>query len=173
MMARMAFSGQVGDEEFERRNRRNKKLTLDEFEYVQANCANCSEVGAEMNASTDLKENGVEMPSTRIVGVTANMVDIEEKRSNQGRFIHRRGHRSAKVCVIGDDVREKFFPNKDPIGQVIRIRGVPLQIVGVEEKNADRCSASHSIGNLYSADAAYADLQSIGRHSGARKGARP
>ncbi len=135
MMARMAFSGQVSDEEFERRNRRNKKITFDEFEYVQTHCANCSEVGAEMNASTDLKENGVEMPSTRIVGATANMVDIEDKTIESGRFITPdEVTRSAKVCVIGYDVRDKFFPDKDPIGQVIRIRGVPLQIVGLEEK---------------------------------------
>jgi putative ABC transport system permease protein len=42
--------------------------------------------------------------------------------------------RSAKVCVIGYEVKDKFFPDKDPIGQVIRIRGVPMQIVGLEEK---------------------------------------
>jgi putative ABC transport system permease protein len=135
MMARMAFSGQVSDEEFERRNRRNKKITFEEFEYVQAHCLTCSEVGAEMNASTDLKENGIEMPSTRIVGATANMVDIEDKTMEAGRFITPdEVTRSAKVCVIGYEVKDKFFPDKDPIGQVIRIRGVPMQIVGLEEK---------------------------------------
>ena len=135
MMARMAFSGQIDDEEFERRNRLNKKLTIDEYEYIKANCANCSEVGAAMNAGTDLKENGVEMPSVRIVGVTANMVDIEEKEIELGRFISDdEVERSAKTCVIGADIKEKFFPNQNPIGQLIRVRGVPLQIVGLEEK---------------------------------------
>src|SRR5215212_1803587 len=58
MMARMAFSGRMSDEEFERRNRLNKKLTMDEYEYLKANCTNCSEIGAQMMAGTDLKENG-------------------------------------------------------------------------------------------------------------------
>ena len=135
MMARMAFSGRMDDEEFERRNRRNKKLTMDEYEYIKANCANCSEVGAQMNAGTDLKENGVEMPSVRIVGVTANMIEIEEKEIALGRFISNdEVTRSAKVCVIGNDIKEKFFPNINPIGQTIRVRGAPLEIVGMEEK---------------------------------------
>ncbi len=135
MMARMAFSGRMDDEEFERRNRRNKKLTLDEYEYIKANCVNCSEVGAQMNAGTDLKENGLEMPAVRILGVTANMIEIEEKEIESGRFVSNdEVTRSAKVCVIGYDIKDKFFPNSDPIGQTIRIRGVPVEIVGLEEK---------------------------------------
>ncbi|MGB7069797.1 MAG: ABC transporter permease [Pyrinomonadaceae bacterium] len=135
MMARMAFSGRMEDEEYERRNRNNKKLTMDEYEYIKANCVNCSEVGAQMNAGSDLKENGLEMPSVRILGVTANMIEIEEKEIAVGRFISDdEVTRSAKVCVIGNDIKEKFYPNSDPIGQTIRIRGVPLAIVGLEEK---------------------------------------
>jgi len=135
MMSRMAFSGQMDEEEFERRNRLNKKLTLDEYEYIKANCANCSEVGAQMQAGTDLKEFGVEMPSVRIIGVTANMIEIEEKEIESGRFISEGDvERAAKSAVIGYDVKDKFFPNSDPIGQIIRIKGVPMEIVGLEEQ---------------------------------------
>ena len=42
--------------------------------------------------------------------------------------------RSAKVCVIGADVKEKFFPDRDPIGQTVKVRGLPLLIVGLEDK---------------------------------------
>ncbi|MEO7660023.1 MAG: ABC transporter permease [Pyrinomonadaceae bacterium] len=135
MMARMAFSGQMEEDEYERRNRLNKKLTFDEYEYIKANCAHCSAVGAQMNGNSDLNENGLEMPSVRIIGVTANMVDIEEKEIELGRFISLDEEvRAAKVCVISYDVKEKFFPNSDPIGQIIRVKGVSLRIVGLEEK---------------------------------------
>ncbi|MBK6723669.1 MAG: ABC transporter permease [Acidobacteria bacterium] len=135
MMARMAFSGPIDEEEFERRNRLNKRLTMDEYEYLKANCSNCSEVGAQMQSGTDLNENGVEMPSVRIIGVTANMIDIEEKEIELGRFISDGDvERGSKSAVIGYDIKDKFFPNSDPIGQVIRVRGVPMQIVGLEER---------------------------------------
>src|SRR5689334_3365649 len=60
MMARMAFSGRMADEEFERRNRLNKKLTLEEYEYLKTHCAACSEVGAETNDGADLNQDGIE-----------------------------------------------------------------------------------------------------------------
>lgn len=135
MMARMAFSGRMPDEEFERRNRLNKKLTWEEYEYLKANCQNCSEVGATNGGSIDLNQDGIDMPSVQIQGVTANMVEIEEKTISGGRFIlPDEVSRSAKVCVIGTDIKEKFFPDKEALGQMLKIRGLPLEIVGIEEK---------------------------------------
>ncbi len=75
------------------------------------------------------------MPSTRINGVTANMQIIEDKTVVEGRFIlDSEVERSAKVCVIGADVKDKYFPNESPIGKTVKIRGIPLRIVGMEEK---------------------------------------
>lgn len=75
------------------------------------------------------------MPSVRIVGVTANMIDIEEKEIELGRFISDGDvERAAKTAVIGYDVKDKFWPNSDPIGQIVRVKGVPMQIVGLEER---------------------------------------
>src|SRR5262249_27315440 len=44
MIARMAFSGDMDDEEFERRNRRNKRITMEDYEWVRDHCLSCSEV---------------------------------------------------------------------------------------------------------------------------------
>lgn len=35
------------------------------------------------------------------------------------------------ICVIGEDLRQKLFRNKDPIGENIRIDGASLTVVGV------------------------------------------
>lgn len=135
MITRMASTGGLSSEEYERRNRRNKDVKWDEYEYVRANCKLCSYVGAQMNAGTDLKEGSVEMPATRIIGVTENMYEIEDKTLTAGRFFSAEEvQRSAKVAVIGNDVKEKFFEFSNPVGQTIRIRGVPVEIIGVEEK---------------------------------------
>jgi putative ABC transport system permease protein len=135
MFARMASNGQLSEEEYERRNRRNKKIDWEEYEYVKANCKQCTEVGAQNNAGADINQDGIEMPSTRILGVTANMREIEDKTIAEGRFIsNEEVARSAKVCIIGTDVKEKFFPNENAIGRTLKIRGMPLQIVGMEEK---------------------------------------
>jgi putative ABC transport system permease protein len=135
MIARMASVGRLSDEEFERRMRRNKRIEWEEYEWVRDHCPSCAEVGAEMGAQADLDQEGIEFPSAVVFGVTANMIDIEDKTIAEGRFIlPDEVQRSALVVVLGDDIKEKFFPNVDPIGKTLKVRGLPLRVVGVEEK---------------------------------------
>ena len=135
MMNRMASMGRMSDEDYERRNRRNKDIKWGEYEYVRDNCRLCDKVGAQVNSGTDLNYNGLEMPATRIMGVTANMADIEDKTIGEGRFMTEgESTRVTYVCVIGWDVKDKFFPNESPIDKEIKVRGAPLRIIGVEAK---------------------------------------
>jgi putative ABC transport system permease protein len=135
MIARMAFSGHMDDEEFERRNRRNKRLNWDDYEWVRDHCASCDEIGAGAGSGTDLKQDGIEFPGAQVFGHSANMVDIEDKTIVEGRFISDdEVQRSALVVVLGSDIKDKFFPNQDAIGKTLKVRGLPMRIVGVEEK---------------------------------------
>jgi putative ABC transport system permease protein len=135
MIARMAFSGHMDDEEFERRNRRNKRITMEDYEWVRDHCLSCAEVGLAAGSGVDLKQDGIEFPGAVVFGATANMVDIEDKTIESGRFISPdEVGRSAMVVVLGGDIKEKFFPNTDAIGKTLKIRGLPMRIVGVEEK---------------------------------------
>jgi putative ABC transport system permease protein len=135
MIARMAFSGHMDDEEFERRNRRNKRLNWDDYEWVRDHCPSCSEVGAGVGAGTDLRQDGIEFPGAQVFGSSANMVDIEDKTIEFGRFISEdEVQRSAYVVVLGADIKEKFFPHEDALGKTLKVRGLPMRVVGVEEK---------------------------------------
>ena len=135
MITRMASTGRMSDEEFERKNRLNKDVIWEEYLYVKENCKNCSHVGAQIFGNADLNERGLELPATRILGNTDNFVEMEDKTIAEGRFYSAEEvERAAKVCVIGNDVKEKFFPNGSALGQTIKVRGVPLTILGVEEK---------------------------------------
>src|SRR5205809_2157645 len=87
MIARIASSKRLSDDEFEKMNRRNKRLNWDDFEWVRDHCKSCAEIGAEVGGQTDLKQDGVEFPGAIVFGVTANMVDVEDKTIADGRFI--------------------------------------------------------------------------------------
>ena len=135
MMARIASSSQLSDEEFERMMRRNKRLMWDDYEWVRDHCPSCTEVGAEVQTRTDLSQDGIEFPSAQVIGVTANVVDIEDKTISEGRFISQdEVQRSALVCVLGADVQDKYFPGKSAVGQELKVLGLPMRVVGVEEK---------------------------------------
>jgi putative ABC transport system permease protein len=134
MIARMAHSGHMDDEEFERRNRRNKRVTWEEYEWVRDHCLTCSEIGAGSGSGADLKQEGIEFPGALVFGVTANMVDIEDKTIESGRFISNDEVTRSAIVVLGADIKEKFFANTEAIGKTLKVRGLPMRVVGVEEK---------------------------------------
>jgi putative ABC transport system permease protein len=135
MIARIAFSGHLSDDDFERMNRRNKRLNWDDYEWIRDHCASCAEVGVEVGSQVDLKQDGIEFPGAIVFGVTSNMAEIEDKLFTEGRFISPdEVQRSALVCVLGGDIKEKFFANTDAVGKTLKVRGLPMRVVGVEEK---------------------------------------
>jgi putative ABC transport system permease protein len=81
-----------------------------------------------------LRQDGIEFPGAIVFGVTSNMAEIEDKTISEGRFISPdEVQRSAFVCVLGSEIKEKFFPNTDAIGKDLKVRGLPMRVVGVED----------------------------------------
>jgi putative ABC transport system permease protein len=163
LIARFASQGRVTEEQWERMQRRNKRLYLEDYEWLRDRCKSCLEVGAQLNASVNLKHNGHETFFTRVQGVTANMVVIEDKNIAEGRFIapHEVEH-AALVCVIGADVREKLFEGRDPIGQTLKIQGTPMTVIGIEEKRGSFMGQSQD-------NHLYIPLMTFGRLFGRRQ----
>ncbi len=134
MIARMAFQGRMSDDDFEHMNRRNKRLNWDDYEWVRDHCTSCAEVGVEVGTQVDLNQDGIEFPGAIVFGVTSNMEDIEDKTIADGRFISPdEVQRSSLVCVLGSEIKEKFFPNGEALGKTLKVRGLPMLVVGVEE----------------------------------------
>jgi putative ABC transport system permease protein len=135
MIDRMAHQGELSEEDWEKMNRRNKRLEFEDYEWVRDNCVACSEVGAQLMNRVDLKQNGEELFGVQVQGGTPNMQSIEDKTMGDGRFfLQQEFDTAAMVVVIGNDVREKFFTDQDPIGKTVTVRGLPMTVVGVEEK---------------------------------------
>jgi putative ABC transport system permease protein len=133
MIAR--FARVRSEEEWEKQLKRNKRLNWDDYEWLRDHCDSCQHVGAAAGSGVDIKQNGEEIYGTNLMGVTSNMAEIEDKTIAEGRFIlPHEVDGSSMVCVIGMDLREKFFPSSDPIGKSIKLGEIPMRIVGVEEK---------------------------------------
>ena len=132
MIARMASSGELSEEEWDEMNRRNKRLDWDDVEWLQHQCNTCTEIGVQVANQVDLKQEGQELPGVNVFGVTANMAEIEDKNIGEGRFIlqHEAEH-AAYACVIGTELQDKFFPGVDPIGRELKIKDVPMLVVGI------------------------------------------
>jgi putative ABC transport system permease protein len=163
MIARIVHVGNMTQEEWEKMMKRNKRLDWDDLDWLLNKCTSCTEVGAEADSRADLKHEGQELFGTQIAGVTANFAEIGDKTIVEGRFLlPSEVEHSAMVCVIGTDLREKFFTGLDPIGRTIKIKELPMTIVGVEEKRGSMFG--QSLDNN-----AYIPLTTYGRMFGRRQ----
>jgi putative ABC transport system permease protein len=132
---RFAHQERLTEEQWERMQRRNKRLYLEDYEWLRERCNSCQEVGAQAWATVDLQRNGNETFGTSIQGVTENMDEIGDKTISEGRFIASyEVEHAALVCVIGAALKEKLFDDLDPLGKTVKIRDVPMTVIGVEEK---------------------------------------
>jgi len=119
-------------EEYVKANRRNKKVTWDDYEALRANMKLAERVGVELRASGKVRVGSQTLEDCNIRGVTANMVDIDIVTPTDGRYITEGDDQSrALTTMIGQDVATKLFPNVDPIGREILIDGRPFQVVGI------------------------------------------
>ena len=114
--------------------RRNKELTLDDYEYLQQRAALIDKIGARARGTPSEVKRGEEvLEDVFVSGATANCVDIENRDVAEGRFLAEPENESAaRVAYIGADVANKLFPAGNSIGQEITVRGLPYRVIGVE-----------------------------------------
>jgi putative ABC transport system permease protein len=119
-------------DEFVKANRRNRKVTWDDYEALRDSLKLPQRVGVERRVDGKSRLGSRELDDTSIRGVTANMVDIDIITPHEGRYISEGDDQSrAMVTMIGNDLATKLFPNIDPIGHDVTLDGRHFEIVGV------------------------------------------
>jgi putative ABC transport system permease protein len=115
--------------------RKNPRLTVEEYEFLRQNVTLVREFGMQTGTSSQVKSEGEVLENVGISGVTPNMGVITNLQLESGRyFTEPDDKRQSDVAVIGNDVREKFFLGRDPVGKTILIRGRPFQVIGAAKK---------------------------------------
>ncbi len=73
---------------------------------------------------------------TKYTGTTANFARVQNTPLAYGTFFSdSEGETGSNVAVLGWDVYQELFPNgENPLGKVVKIKNVPLRIVGVMSK---------------------------------------
>jgi putative ABC transport system permease protein len=114
--------------------RRNKELTLDDYDYLKEKATLIGKIGAKARGSpAEVKRGDQVLQDTFVSGATANTSDIDNRNIEFGRFfVDAEAEGAARVAYIGADIAGKLFPAGNPIGGEIYIRGLPYRVVGVE-----------------------------------------
>ena len=114
--------------------RRNKELTLEDYEYLKEKTTLIGKIGAKARGTpAEVKRGEQVLEDIFVAGATANTADIDNRDIADGRFFSEvEGDGSARVAYVGADIATKLFPAGNPIGGQIDIRGLPYRVIGVE-----------------------------------------
>jgi putative ABC transport system permease protein len=106
-------------------------LTEDDAEAIMREVPSVAAAAPILSASTQVV-SGSNNTSTRITGTTLPYFSVRAWSVARGDFWTEADERTAaKVCVIGETVRQDLFGNGDPIGQQIRVGKMPCVVVGL------------------------------------------
>jgi putative ABC transport system permease protein len=112
--------------------RRNRLVTLDDYESLRDNLKLPVHIGAQVGTSGRVRFGTQTVEDTNIRGVTADMGYIDVEQPATGRYITEIDNEyRSNVTMIGNDIATALFPGMDPIGRELMIDGRPFTIVGV------------------------------------------
>ncbi|HRK25448.1 MAG TPA: ABC transporter permease [Beijerinckiaceae bacterium] len=73
--------------------------------------------------------------STGILGVTPDFFEAREWAITSGReFSPDEASRGGQIILLGQTVKRQLFGEDDPIGQAVRVRNVPFEVIGVMDR---------------------------------------
>ncbi len=118
--------------------RNRKDLTLEDYDRLKGMLTQAQFVGAEQWQMGIVVKYGSQEtnPNIAVAGITADAMKTNNWTVSYGRDIRDLDVQYTNdVCDIGQDIVDKLFPSVDPVGQIIRVSGRPLVVIGVLDKS--------------------------------------
>jgi putative ABC transport system permease protein len=128
---RAAYAGFQNAKKFLEAQQRNPQLTREEFAFIKSRARLVREIGISGTRGATVTYGSDVVPAVGLQGVTANAAAMSNTQVDQGRFLTDiEDQRHMAVVFLGADLKERFFPNVDPIGKIVAIDGLPFQVIG-------------------------------------------
>ena len=138
IIQRVAGAGMTRSQ-FLEKLRVNKRIHLEELQYLRATTGEQIRYSPYMQRSEDAKNLEGAQPVTfegaTILGASAELADIRDIVLTEGRYLTEQEDLNRQaVAVIGDDIRNQLFPTGQVIGRNITVQGHNFRIIGLQEK---------------------------------------
>jgi len=118
------------------------RLTVQDADAIEREALTVSAVSPVVLAPTQAI-GGEGNWRTIVMGVSTDYFVIRDWDVSSGRLFDSDDERSMRrVAVIGATVARSLFPDQDPVGQELRLRDVPFQIIGVLQPKGQNASGN-------------------------------
>jgi len=108
-----------------------KNLVLKDAIAIEKQVPTVKRVAPQIS-SNEVIQAGAKSTSSSISGITSDFLIVRSFEIAKGRFINEQDDKGAKnVAVIGPDLKEKLFKDKEGLGKKIRIKDQSFEIIGI------------------------------------------
>jgi putative ABC transport system permease protein len=136
-------------------------LTLKDAVSIQEVMPNIAQVSPEVSISRSIVQNG-KISFATVTGVTPAFFKVFNIELASGSmFSPEQALEGKPVCIIGEEIRIKFFPKVNPIGKNIKCGKIWLEVIGVLKKPGEDISSLGKLGISDYNNSIYTPIQTI------------
>lgn len=149
-------------EEGEKQQRKfSRGLNMLDVEAIKENVPSVKRISPEISFNSTAILNGVKH-TAKLVGVSNDYFYLYNLPLVSGTVFNKfQDENGVQVCIIGANIRSKFFSKIDPIGQYIKFNGIWLKVIGVLQKTNVSLTGFEEKGvNVYN-DNIYIPIQTM------------
>jgi len=139
----------------------SRGLDMLDVESIKGTLPSVKRISPEISFNSTAMLNGVKY-TAKLVGVANDYFYLYNLPLTSGTiFNDYQEENGIQVCVIGANIRAKFFSKIDPIGQYIKFNGIWLKVIGVLQKTNVNLTGFEEQGvNVYN-DNIYIPIQTM------------
>ncbi len=139
-----------GEDGARQQSKFSRGLSLMDVEAILEVIPSVQKISPEISLNSFVLQNGRRSPA-KIVGVSTDYFELYNLSLENGSFFNefQKDH-GVTVCIVGANIKAKFFSQVDPVGQYIKFGDVWLKIIGVLERTEVSLSGFETTGvNVY------------------------
>ena len=143
------FTGPMSLEEFDKKLKRNRKISPADMRAVEEKCDACDAVSPRISMSVNAKRRNLTFYDANVNGVNADFSKIQSIDLAEGRFITDSDVSHARpFAVIGSQIRDELFGPAEALGKELKLGSDSFTVIGVEVLNGTMMGQSMD-SNIY------------------------
>jgi len=149
------------DEGEKQQKKFSRGLNMLDVEAIKETLPSVKRISPEISFNSTAMLNGVKY-TAKLVGVSNDYFHLYNLPLVAGAFFNGyQEENGIQVCIIGANIRAKFFSKVDPLGQYIKFNGIWLKVIGVLQKTNVSLTGFEEKGvNVYN-DNIYIPIQTM------------
>ncbi len=128
--------------------RERPPIRMDESEFLKKNSKLSQDIVFLVTFYDVFKHKRNSFSNGYVVATTPNLENVSALIVEKGRNISNLEYANgSNVTILGHSVAEVLFPNEDPVGKVVKIGNLPMQVIGVSKRVGESMVSIFDIDN--------------------------